>query len=133
MAVMGAVWIVIALHTLPLFLLVACALLPALIFIIWGLIVIRAGSRMRAREAPLSEAEVTAESTLRKRFAWIFGGEGVAIFIAVDVLANIGGCDALPSEPVEHDRRSGDGTHSLDNDFGRADRRAPSPMCRLTL
>jgi hypothetical protein len=33
---------------------------------------------------------MAVESAVGKRYAWIFGGEGVAIFIAVNVLANIG-------------------------------------------
>jgi hypothetical protein len=39
--------------------------------------------------APTAE-EVAAERVAGKRYAYIFGGEGVAIFIAVNVPANIG-------------------------------------------
>ena len=92
LAIFGGGWMVAALHTLPhvWFWLFPCALLPASLLVIWGVSLIRASNRMRESEPALTAAEVAAESAVGKRFAWIFGGEGVAIFIAANVLANIG-------------------------------------------
>ena len=85
----GAAWIGVAVHEMPASLII-CALLPALLLVAWGVNVVRAANRLRASEPPLNPAEATAESVVGKRFAWIFGAEGVAILIAVNVLANIG-------------------------------------------
>ena len=91
---MGGVWMVAALHTLPRVWLFACDLLPASLLVLWGVSLIRTSNRMRKSEPALSAEEAAAESDVGKRygwiFGWIFGGEGVAIFIAVNVLANIG-------------------------------------------
>jgi hypothetical protein len=87
---MGGAWMVAALHTLPHVWLFAWDLLPASLLVVWGVSLIRASNRMRESEPAPTAAELAAESAVGKRFAWIFGGEGVAIFIAVNVLANIG-------------------------------------------
>jgi hypothetical protein len=81
---------VAALHRLPRIWAFACAVLPASLLVIWGVSLIRASNRMRKGEPSLTAEELAVESAVGKRYAWIFGGEGIAIFTAVNVLANIG-------------------------------------------
>ncbi len=87
-AAMGSVWMVVALHhhLLPL----ALTLLFPLLLVTLGVKLLRAGQGLRELEQPQTAAEVAAERALQKRFTWIFAAEGIAIFLAVNVLANLG-------------------------------------------
>lgn len=87
-ALMGSGWALIGLyhHVVAL----VCILSIPILLIALGIKFIRTGNRLRSREALPTATEIAAERSLQKRFIWIFAGEGIAIFLAVNVLAKIG-------------------------------------------
>ena len=87
-AIMGSVWAAIALSGHPALLFF---LLPVPLFlVVLGIKFIQASARLRNQEPPPTTTEMAAETALQKRFQWVFAAEGIAIFLAVNVLANIG-------------------------------------------
>ncbi len=84
----GSMWMLIALHGH--LLLLVCSLLVPLLLVVRSAGLIRGSKRLSKREPPQTASEIVAENALQKRFTWIFAGEGIAIFLVVNVLANIG-------------------------------------------
>lgn len=87
-ALMGSVWAAIGLngHRAELLLMLSIPLA----LVILGIRFIRTGNRLRGSEPPATEMQTALEDSIQKRFLWVFAGEGIAIFLAVNVLANLG-------------------------------------------
>lgn len=85
----GGVWMLMALDAQSLTWLLACDLLPTSLLLLRGIGLIAAGRRLRDTEPPPTPEEAELGRKMGRDFGLIFGAEGVAIFIAVNILANL--------------------------------------------